>query len=174
MRCAALGMAWWHFHVVELWKKSSKICCHYDLGGFNLFIILPLQNGRRKKCGWPQLGREAIDPGNHVLHMETPQQFRFSVGVKTDTTGELVFQLPESLLSNSGRCDWAWKEDRKPYKLSSKVIPDANKLKIPLWVNQIKLTVSCQKPSRKSDRDIISFWLVWIAWLWWSQMLVKW
>ena len=30
------------------------------------------------------------------IHMETLQQFRFSVGVKTDTIGELVFQLPES------------------------------------------------------------------------------
>ena len=31
-------------------------------------------------------------------HMETLQQFRFSVVVKTDTTGELVFQLPESFV----------------------------------------------------------------------------
>ena len=37
-------------------------------------------------------------------HMETLQQFGFSVGVETDTTGELVFQLPESLFSNSGGC----------------------------------------------------------------------
>ena len=36
-------------------------------------------------------------------HMETLQQFGFSVGVKADTTGKLIFQLPESLLSNSGR-----------------------------------------------------------------------
>ena len=39
-----------------------------------------------------------------VKHMETLQQFRFSVEVKTDTTGELVFQLPESLSINSGGC----------------------------------------------------------------------
>ena len=32
-------------------------------------------------------------------HVEALQQFRFSVGVETDTTSELVFQLPESLLT---------------------------------------------------------------------------
>ena len=46
-------------------------------------------------------------------HMETLQQFRFSVGVKTDTTGELIFQFPESLFSNSGGCGHCGCEDMK-------------------------------------------------------------
>ena len=32
-------------------------------------------------------------------HVEALQQFRFSVGVEADTTSELVFQLPESLIT---------------------------------------------------------------------------
>ena len=129
MRYAALGMAWWHFHVAELRKKILK-----NLGGFNLFIILPLQNGRRKKCGWPQLGQRSNRPwkscttsrSKHCLqntwkHHNSCHEVH-NVGIERDTTSELVFQLPESLFSNSGRCGWCdWKEDRKPYKLSFKV-----------------------------------------------------
>ena len=40
----------------------------------------------------------------HAKHVETLQQFGFSVEVETDTTGQLVFQHPESLFGNSGRC----------------------------------------------------------------------
>ena len=147
MRCAALGMAWWHFHVVELRKKILKnlllvaIFCQASqhepalwLGWLNLFIILPLQNGRRKKCGWPQLGQRSNRPwkscttsrSKHCLqntwkHRNSCHEVH-NVGIERDTTSELVFQLPESLFSNSGRCGWCdWKEDRKPYKLSFKV-----------------------------------------------------
>ena len=35
-------------------------------------------------------------------HVETLQQFGFTAGVETDTTGEMVFQLPENFLSNTG------------------------------------------------------------------------
>ena len=59
--------------------------------------------------GWlhSSLGTEAIAPGDHVAqvapakHMETLQQFGFSVEVKIDRTGEVVFQLPESLFSST-------------------------------------------------------------------------
>ena len=37
-------------------------------------------------------------------HMETLQQFRFSEVVVADTTGELVFQLLESLFSSTEGC----------------------------------------------------------------------
>ena len=59
-------------------------------------------------------GREAIDPGNHVLQVALNTACKthgnittvevHNVGIETDTTSELVFQLPESLFSNSGRC----------------------------------------------------------------------
>ena len=41
--------------------------------------------------------------------METLQQFGFSVGVETDSTGELVFQLSESLLSSTGGLHHLWR-----------------------------------------------------------------
>ena len=47
-------------------------------------------------------------------HVEALQQFGFSVGVEADTTGELVFQLPESLLTGGLR------------HCKEKLIPSAN------------------------------------------------
>ena len=46
--------------------------------------------------------------------MEALQQFRLSVGVKTDTAGELVFQLLESFFSITEGCGHCGcDEDRK-------------------------------------------------------------
>ena len=67
--------------------------------------------------GWVEgsWGSKGIAPGDHGpqvaphtvcrTHMEALQQFGISVGVEADTTGELVFQLPESLLTG-GLCHY--------------------------------------------------------------------
>ena len=78
-------------------------------------------------------------------HMETLQQFRFSVGVKTDTTGELVFQFPESLFSNSGGCGHCgW---NKTIKLNCGCLADDSK-------PQTQTHSSCNKISKADSEQV--------------------